>query len=102
MESINGIEKFIALTAGGVGAVGLGIALAGNFLLLGIAMFLVFVLGALFISNAAEIAAAVFAVEVLIFYMMVGVEQTITRVDSGFALLFFFIAIGILVLRRVS
>jgi hypothetical protein len=71
-----------------------------NQLGLGIMMFIIFVIGSFFIANAAEIAAAVFAGEAFLFWIMAEVEQTITKVDSFFALIFFIIAIAILVIRR--
>ena len=97
---IDRLQNLVGLTAGGIGAVGLGVALAGNQLGLGIMMFIIFVIGSLFIANAAEIAAAVFACEAFLFWIMAEVEQTITKVDSFFALIFFIIAIAILVIRR--
>jgi hypothetical protein len=65
-------------------------------------MFIIFVVGSLFISNAAEIAAAVFAIEALFFWILAGTEATITKVDSVFALIFFVISVVILVFRRMN
>ena len=101
-DPIDRLLQLVGLTAGGIGAAGLGIALATNQFGLGIIMFIVFVIGSLFIQNAAEIASAVFAIETFLFWVMAGTEQTITKSDSFFSLIFFIIAIVILVFRRMS
>lgn len=94
--------KVIGLTAGGIGAVGLGVALATNQMGLGIIMFIIFGLGSLFIQNAAEIAAAVFAMESFYFWTIAGTIETVTRGDSFLALIFFIMAVFILVFRRMQ
>jgi len=100
-EFVDKILKLIGLTAGGIGAAGLGLALASDDLGLGIIMFIIFLIGSLFISNAAEIAAGVFAIEALFFWILAkGLEPSITKGDSIFAVVFFIIAIVILVFRR--
>src|SRR3989344_2865987 len=101
-EFIDRLLKLVGLTAGGIGAAGLGLALTSNELGLGIVMFIIFVIGSLFIDNAAEIAAAVFAIEALMFWILSGVEVTITKGDSLFALVFFIVSIIIMVFRRMN
>lgn len=94
-----GLLKIVGLTAGGIGAAGMGVALATNETLLGIIMFIIFVVGSLFIEYAAEIAAAVFAVESFMFWVSAGVES-ISKGDSIFALVLFIVSIVIMVIRR--
>jgi len=101
-EFIDKLLKLVGLTAGGIGAAGIGLALSSNELGLGIIMFIIFIIGSLFISNAAEIAAAIFAIEALFFWILTGMEPTITKGDSVFALIFFVISIAIMVFRRMK
>ncbi len=63
-------------------------------------MFFIFVCGSLFIPNSADIASAVFAFATLLFWIIDGYIETITKGDAVFTFIFFIIAICIRIIRR--